>query len=86
MNRVAITYNNTRSKRCNKEPDMDFEKLTDDQKAKARACKTPEQMLELAREEGYELSDEELEAVSGGAWASGCDDNECPMANCFSLC
>ena len=66
---------------------MDYKNLTEEQKAKARACKTPEQMLELAREEGYELSDEQLEAVSGGgAWASGCDDNECPMANCFSLC
>ena len=45
---------------------MDFEKLTDEQKAKAQACETPEEVLALAREEGYELSDEQLEAVSGG--------------------
>ena len=51
---------------------MDFENLTDEQKAKAQACKTPEEMLALAREEGYELSDEQLDAVSGG-W---CDDLE----------
>ena len=36
----------------------------------ARACKTPEDVLALAKEEGYELSDEELRSVSGGgAWS-----------------
>ena len=45
---------------------MNFENLTEEQKKKAQACKTPEEMLALAREEGYELSDEQLEAVSGG--------------------
>ena len=45
---------------------MNYEDLTDEQKAKVQACKTPEEMLALAREEGYELSDEDLEAVSGG--------------------
>ena len=29
---------------------------------------TPEEILELAKEEGYELSDAELESVSGGDW------------------
>ena len=36
----------------------------------ARACGTPEELLELAREEGYELSDEELDGIAGG-WS--CD-------------
>ena len=51
---------------------MQFEDLTPEQQEKARACKTPEEVLALAKEEGYELSDEQLEAVSGGSWI--CDD------------
>ena len=48
---------------------MEFKDLTPEQRAKARACKTPEELLALAKAEGYELSDEELEALSGGgAW------------------
>ena len=48
---------------------MEFKDLTPEQQAKARACKMPEELLALAKAEGYELSDEELEGVSGGgAW------------------
>ena len=46
---------------------MRLEKLTEEQWEKARACKTPEEMLALAKEEGYELSDEDLAAINGGA-------------------
>ena len=45
---------------------MNFSELSDKQKAMASDCKTPEEALALAREEGYELSDEELEGVTGG--------------------
>lgn len=45
---------------------MDFEKLTDEQKAKARACRSEEELMALAETEGVELSDDQLEAVSGG--------------------
>ena len=49
--------------------------LTEEQIAKVKACKTQEEMLALAKAEGIELSDEQLEAVSGG----GCHDGiECP--------
>ena len=47
---------------------MRFEGLTPEQMEKARACKTTEDVLKLAKEEGYELSDEELGTVSGGDW------------------
>lgn len=44
------------------------EELTPEQQEKARACKTSEDVLALVKEEGLGLSDEELEAVSGGDW------------------
>ncbi len=47
----------------------DFKDLTPEQMAKLRACKSPEDVLELAKEEGYELSDEELSGISGGDWS-----------------
>ena len=45
---------------------MKFEDLSPDQQEKAKACKTTEELLELAKAEGYELSDEDLNAISGG--------------------
>ena len=41
--------------------------LSKEQLEKARECKTNEELLELAKEEGVELTDEQLAAVSGGA-------------------
>ncbi len=45
---------------------MKLEDWSPEQVEKAKACKTPEDILALAREEGYELSDEELDGLSGG--------------------
>lgn len=62
---------------------MEFSDLTPEQQEKAKACKTPEDILELARSEGYELSEEELTAISGGvSWSciSDCPDHRpCPQ-------
>lgn len=41
--------------------------MTPEQLEKAQACKTPEDVLALAKAEGYELTDEELELITGGA-------------------
>jgi len=41
--------------------------LTEEQIAKVKACKNQEEVLKVASEEGLELTDEQLEAVSGGA-------------------
>ena len=46
---------------------MRFEDLTPEQKEKVKGCKNADELLAIAREEGYELSDDELEAVNGGA-------------------
>lgn len=47
---------------------MEFDKLSPELQEKVKACKTPEDLLAVARDEGYVLSDDELEAVSGGKW------------------
>ena len=60
------------------ESDMNFDVLTAEQKAKARAAKTPEEVLALAKEEGYELSDEDLEGISGG-WGCNGQNFNCGM-------
>ncbi len=41
--------------------------LTDEQIEKARSANNAEELLSLAKKEGVELTDEQLEAVSGGA-------------------
>ena len=48
---------------------MNFEGLKNPElQEKLKAAKTPEDILELAKEEGYELSDSDLDGVSGGDW------------------
>ena len=41
-------------------------KLTGEQKKKAEAARTPEELLAFAKESGYELTLEEISKVSGG--------------------
>ena len=55
---------------------MQFDDLTAEQKTKALKCKTPEEVLALAKEEGYELSEAQLQAISGGWDPLG----DCPEA------
>ena len=45
---------------------MDFENLSPELLEKARACKTPEELVKLAEEEGISLTDEQLEKIAGG--------------------
>ena len=44
--------------------------LTDEQKKKAEAARSPEELLALAKEAGYELTSEQLESISGGEWCA----------------
>ena len=51
--------------------------LSEEQIAKIKACKNQEELLALAKEEGIELNDEQLEAVSGGV----CTPTSCPKCH-----
>lgn len=62
---------------------MYVDDLSEEQKAKARSCSTPEDILTLAMEEGYELSDDKLEGIEGGWCAT--DQRACPD-KCGCLC
>ena len=48
---------------------MGFDDLSTDMQEKARAAETKEDLEELANESGHELSDEELDSLSGGNYA-----------------
>ena len=46
--------------------DMVFDDLTYEQKARAMACKTTDELVALAKAEGVELSEEQLDSIAGG--------------------
>lgn len=48
---------------------MGFDNLSADVQEKARAAETMEELEELANESGRQLSDEELDTLSGGNYA-----------------
>ena len=53
--------------------------LTEEQIEKVKACRSHEELFALAKEEGIELNEEQLEAVSGGGCTSEPDDDiKCP--------
>ena len=49
-------------------PENILNTLTDEQKKKVETAQSPEELLALAKEAGYELSQGQLEAISGGGW------------------
>ena len=55
---------------------MDYKELakglSEEALAKAKDGKTAEELLELAKQEGIELNDAQLEGIAGGSW-SNCD-------------
>ena len=54
-------------------------KLTDEQKSKDEAARSPEELLAFAKEAGYELTLEEINKVSGGAFnCLHCQHDACP--------
>ena len=45
---------------------MDFSNISPELREQARACKSTEELVALAESEGINLSDEQLDAISGG--------------------
>lgn len=50
--------------------------LTDEQIAKVKACENSSDLLQLARDEGVELTEEQLTAISGGACSTSEDNSD----------
>ena len=65
-------------------PENILNTLTDEQKKKIEAAKSPDELLSLAKESGYELSQEQLSQVSGGDGSSWCT-IFCPDHDCYLL-
>lgn len=57
---------------------MGIEDLKDSKlQERLKAAETPEEVLALAREAGYELSEDQLDAVAGGLeWGEPCNNHE----------
>jgi hypothetical protein len=56
--------------------------LSEEQIAKVKACKNSEKLLALAKAEGIQLTEEQLEAINGGACSN--TDNCPPCPSCGS--
>ncbi len=62
-----------------------FEGLTEEQIAKAKACKNPEEILSLAKAEGVELTSEQLALVSGGGLICSTPTFTCPKCSSTNI-
>lgn len=58
---------------------MDYKDISPELREKAKSCKTPEEMLALAKKEGYKLSEEELQAIAGGGSWTTCSSRWCTL-------
>ena len=61
---------------------MDIENLTTEQIEKAKLCQTAEDFVAFAEREGIELTDEELDTVSGGAYWDSKDETKTDSGVC----
>lgn len=50
--------------------------LSPEQIEKVKACKSSDELLQIARDEGVQLTDEQLNAVSGGSCSDDDDDKK----------
>lgn len=59
-----------------------YDSLSDEQKERVKAASSPEDILRLAQDAGYELSEDQLEGIAGGASWGGCN----PHCGAKSVC
>ncbi|MBE6471757.1 MAG: hypothetical protein E7000_08710 [Coriobacteriaceae bacterium] len=45
-----------------------YANLTDEQKQSVQSIGSVDELMRYARDEGFELSDEQLESIAGGSW------------------
>ncbi|MBR1830471.1 MAG: Nif11-like leader peptide family natural product precursor [Atopobiaceae bacterium] len=55
---------------------IDFDDLTPQKKDQIRACNSSEELIALAKKEGYELTDEQIEGIAGG-WGCHSHSDDC---------
>ena len=55
-------------------PENILSTLTDEQKKKAEAAQSPEELLAIAKECGQELTPEQLESIAGGWGCIKCEE------------
>ena len=58
--------------------------LTEEQVARIKSCKNSDEVLSLVKKEGIELTDEQLEAVSGGSCEGDVTNTPKVCPNCGS--
>ena len=63
---------------------MDFKDISPELEEEVKACKTPDEILALAKRKGYKLSDEELAMVSGG-WGAKDLLPQCPSCGSYEV-
>lgn len=62
----------------NRIPAKILDTLTEEQRKRIETAKTPEELLAIAKETGYELSEEQLNTMAGGWCPLDCGSNSCP--------
>ena len=54
---------------------MKLDEFSEELQAKVKACQTPEELRNVAKEEGLELTDQQLDAIAGGGFWDWCSDD-----------
>ena len=62
-------------------PENVLQTLTEEQRKRVEAAQSPEELLAIAKEVGYELSETQLQSISGGSGVEpSCKYIKCPKA------